>query len=118
MTLKPLTYEEGRILGFMSVDGHFQPNQEDLEILQRLDVNHLAEVGGHHPYIRNAPDIICRNPRCEFNQRRTYFDTVLLLPPFPVNGEDEFWYEFQGACMTFCFGLCRFCGTVIVFNVA
>jgi len=118
MALEPLTYEQARILGFMSADGYFQPNDEDREILQQLDVNNLIEICGRHDHIVNAPDVICRNPACEFCGRRVYFDSIAMVPPIPIDGDDEFWHEFQGGDVTFCFGLCRYCGTVIAFNVA
>lgn len=118
MALTPLTYEQARILGFMAADAHFQPNDDDRDILNQLDINNLVQVGGFHPRIPNAPDTICHNPKCEFNERRVYFDAIVLMPPIPINDDDDYWYEFQGAHMTFCFGLCRYCGTVIVFNVA
>ena len=117
MALKPLSYEEARILGFMSADAYFQPNDDDREILDQLDVNNLVEVGGFHPQIPNAGDIFCHNPKCEFHERRVYFDAIVLLPPLPINGDDEFWHQFQGGGVTFCFGFCRYCGTVIAFNV-
>jgi hypothetical protein len=118
MRLKPLTYQQARILSFMASDGHFQPNAEDKKILRRLDVSNLIEIGGRHDHIVNAPDVICRNPSCEFSGCRVYFDVIALVPPIPINDEDDFWYEFQGGGVTFCFGLCRYCGTVIAFNVA
>ena len=115
--IEPFTYEEARILGFFAADAHFQPNDADNAILDALDINHLAKVGGYHPHITNVPDLVCKNPDCECNGSKLYFDLLLRLPPIPIRGDDEFWYEFQGAHMSFCFGLCRCCGTVIAFNV-
>ncbi|WP_442485608.1 hypothetical protein [Aeoliella sp. SH292] len=118
LRLEPLTYEQARILGFRRTNGYFQPNDEDREILSQLDVKHLIELGGRHDYIVNAPDVICRNPKCQSYERRVYFDVIAMVPPIPVNNDDEFWYEFQGGDVTFCFGLCHYCGTIIAFNVA
>ncbi len=117
MTLAPLTYEQARILGFLAADAYFQPNEEDHKFLDQLDTDNLVKVGGFHPRIPNAPDVVCHNPTCEFYERRIYFDAIVLMPPISINGADDFWYEFQGAFMKFCFGLCRYCGTVIAFNV-
>jgi hypothetical protein len=117
MSLTPLTYEQARILGFLSTNGYFQPSKDDNKILDQLDTNNLVKVGGFHPRIPNAPDVVCHNPTCEFNGRRVYFDAIVLMPPISINGRDDFWCEFQGALMKFCFGLCRYCGTVITFNV-
>jgi hypothetical protein len=118
LRLEPLTYEQARILGFMSSNAYFQPSVEDQEILEQLDVNRLIEFGGPRRNIVNAGDVTCRNPACEFFGRRVHFDSVVLLPPIPINGEDGFWHEFQGGDVTFCFGFCCYCGTVIAFNVA
>jgi hypothetical protein len=113
----PLKYEEARILTFMTVDGYFQPSNKDGAVLDRLGRQNLISLGGRLP-IPNAGDVICRNDRCEFFNRRVYFRVVATVPPIPVNGSDEFWHEFQGGAVTFCFGLCQYCGTVIAFNVA
>lgn len=113
----PLTYEQARILGFLSSDGFFQPNRDDLAILDELDLDNLIRVGNRRNLITNAPDIICRNPTCEYHDCRIYFQTIALVPPIPVDGDDDFWYEFQCG-VTFCFGFCYHCGTIIAFNVA
>jgi len=118
LVLRPLSYEEARCLTFMREDGHFQPNASDLALLNQLDVNNLIGVGGRRSRISNAPDIYCRNPACEFHNKRTRFQFVAAVPPIPVIGSDEFWYEFQGGHVDFCFGFCYSCGTVIAFNVA
>ena len=118
LKLQPLTYDEARCLTFLRYDGHFQPNRTDLAILEKLDVNNLISFGGRRSHIPNAPDIHCRNPKCERRDQRTYFEFITSVPPIPVKGIDDFWYEFQGAYVNFCFGLCHYCGTVIGFNVA
>jgi hypothetical protein len=91
----------------MAADGYFQPNAEDRRVLEQLDVNNLIEIGGRHDHIVNAPDVICRNPACECFERRVYFDSITMVRPIPINGDDEFWYEFQSGDVVFCFGLCR-----------
>lgn len=118
LALRALSYEEARCLAFMRNDGYFQPNVGDNRVLDSLDRNHLINFGGRRNHIVNAPDIICRNLTCELHGQRTRFDFIADVPPIPVNGSDDFWYEFQGGYVDFCFVLCRYCGTIIAFNVA
>lgn len=118
LELRALTYEEARLLAFQREDGYFQSNSADRSLLKELDTKNLIALGGRRNYIENAPDIICRNPRCDCNGRRTHFHFLASVPPIPVQNQDEFWYEFQGAYVDFCFVLCSRCGTVITFNVA
>ncbi|TWT39457.1 hypothetical protein [Blastopirellula retiformator] len=118
LDLVPLAYEEARILGFLRSDGYFQPNAEDNQILDDLDINHLISCGGGLRHVDNSGPIVCRNPACDQHNLTTAFQPIAMIPPIPVNGEEEFWYEYQGAYMDFCFVLCEFCGTVITFNVA
>ena len=118
LALKALTYQEARCLTFMREDGFFQPNRADLKILNKLDVNNLIKLGGRRNHISNAPIIQCHNPKCDQHNKETVFQFVAMVPPIPVSGEDDFWYEFQGAHVDFCFGLCYYCGTIIAFNGA
>jgi hypothetical protein len=111
-----LEYEEARILAFAG--GFFQPSKADVEILDRLDCNNLILIGGGQQYIPNAGDVICGNKGYKFFNRRVRFDVIAAIPPIPISGSEAFWHEFQGADCTFYFGLCRYCGTVIAFNVA
>ena len=113
----PLCYEEARILAFD--DGYFQPNADDMAILRELEREHsLILIGGHRRLPVNAGDIICRNRECQFFNRRVWLDVVASIPPVEINGATDFWYEYEGACMEFYFGLCRYCKTVIAFNVS
>jgi hypothetical protein len=118
LNLIPLTYEQARILAFQLGDSYFRPNKEDKAILKELDEGNLIRIGGRRDYIANSGDIICRNKGCEYYKSRAYFRMIAMLPPISVNGDDEFWYEFQGGGCYFCFGFCLHCGTVIAFNVA
>jgi hypothetical protein len=113
----PLRYEEARIVSFAG--GYFQPNAEDRAILDELNREHdLILIGGHRRLPLNAGDVICRNRRCEFANRRVWLDVIASLPPVAVRGSDDFWHEYQGGYVEFYFGLCRYCRTVIAFNVA
>ncbi len=75
-------------------------------------------IGGCDQLPVNAGDVICRNPECKFFNRRVWLDLVASIPPVPINGAEDFWYEYEGGDMEFYFGLCRYCKTVIAFNVA
>jgi hypothetical protein len=113
----PLRYEEARIISFAG--GHFQPNAEDWSILDDLNREHdLILIGGRRRLPVNAGDVICRNPECEFFERRVWVDVIASVPPVAVNGTDEFWHEYQGGDVEFYFCLCRYCTTLIAFNVA
>lgn len=118
LAIEALTYEEARCLTFMREDGYFQPNTSDLKILKRLGLNSVITFGGRRNYIENAPKICCRNPTCQQHGEPTYFKLIATVPPIAVNGQDDFWYEFQGGGVDFCFGICHYCGTIIGFNVA
>ncbi len=130
-TLIPLEYEEARIIGFMAAEHYFSPNAEDWAIIQRLDFethqrkreiigsyDNIVGVGGLQIRVRDAEDFICRNGQCKLFGRRIGLDVIASIPPIPVSGSDEFWYEFRGADMRFFFGLCPHCGTVIASNQA
>ena len=116
--LEPFAYEEARILGFMNADAFFQPNESDRMILNHLDTANLISIGGYHPHIWDSMNTTCHNPQCQFFNERVNFETIALLPPISVCGDDVFWYEFQGAYMKFCFGLCRYCGAVFGTNIS
>ena len=75
-------------------------------------------VGGDRDLHDNAGTIICHNPACRFHQRPIDLRLIATIPPVPVNGASEFWHEYEGGHMEFCFGLCPGCLTVIAFNVA
>ncbi len=114
--LLPLTYEQARAL---ALPGYLQPNADDLAILRELEREHrLILIGGYDQLPINAGDVICRNPECKFFNRRVWLDLVASIPPVPINGAEDFWYEYEGGDMEFYFGLCRYCKTVIAFNVA
>jgi hypothetical protein len=113
----PLRYEEARILEFAG--GYFQPNDDDSAILKELERDHaLILIGGHRRPPVNAGDVICRNPKCQFLGRRVWVDQIASIPPVPVNGVTDFWFEYNSADVEFYFWLCRYCGTIISFNVA
>jgi hypothetical protein len=113
----PLTYEEARAVDFRG--GYFEPNADDAAILNRLNHEHpMISIGGYRRLPANAGDVLCQNRECEFFGRRVWTKTIASVPPVPVNGSDEFWYEYQGGYLEFCFCLCHYCNSVIAFNVA
>jgi hypothetical protein len=113
----PLRYEEARILAFAS--SYFQPNAEDRAVLDDLNREHpVILIGGDSRLPVNAGDVICRNRECQFFGRRVWLDIIATIPPVPINGVTEFWYEYEGGDLEFIFGFCRYCRTIIAFNVA
>lgn len=76
----PLSYEEARVLAFAGA--YFQPNADDRAILNALTREHpLVLIGGGRRLPLNAGDVICRNPECEFFNRRVWFDVIAAIPP-------------------------------------
>ena len=117
--LVPLTYEEDRVVVYRRCGGHFQPDDRDRAILENLDQPHdMIPIGGRRPLRVNSGEVICRNPACKSYEQRAWFDLIAEISPVPVGGKDDFWYEYQGGYVWFCFGICRQCGTIIAFNVA
>jgi hypothetical protein len=113
----PLTYEEARILAFAG--GCYQSNAEDSVILGRVDYNNFTSIGGRprrHRHPNRPARPICRNPECKWFNRGALTDSIAIIPTIPVNGSNEFWYEYRGG-PDFHFDLCWGCGTVIAFNV-
>jgi hypothetical protein len=113
----PLRYEEARILA--CAGGYFQPNADDVAILDELNREHpLVLLGGDAPLPVNTGDVICRNRACRSFNRRVWVDVIARIPPVPINGAAGFWHEYEGGYLEFIFCLCRDCGTIIAFNVA
>ena len=116
LELVPLNYEQARVIAYRYYDAYFAPDEADGEILRQLNYPFHIMIGGRRPYIINSGDIICHNPECQYHQRRVWFKCLAMIPPIPVNGDTSFWYEFEGG-VSFCFGMCYCCGTMIAFNV-
>ncbi|QDU53842.1 hypothetical protein [Aeoliella mucimassa] len=116
LALEPLSYEQARIMTFMEYNGYFQAEGDDKQLRNDLHDPFYLPFGGQRGSIPNAGDVICRNPECEFHDRSVHFQCLTMVPPIPVAGDTSFWYEYEGD-VAFCFGLCYYCGTVIVFNV-
>jgi hypothetical protein len=115
--LIPLSYEEARAIEFAG--GYFQPNDADRALLAGLNTPHpMIRIGGFRSLPRNAGAVICRNRECRLFGREIYLQLIASIPPVPVGGTDDFWHEYQGGDVEFCFGLCPSCGTIIGFNVA
>ncbi len=125
--LIPFTYEQERAL--LQLQFGFHPvNAQDLKALDALDYNDMIQIGPN-PTIGNGNegDIFCRNPRCGRYRKRIAFQPVATVPPIPVGGTSEFWYEYDARVaaphvidrpLEFLFGLCPHCGTIIATNRA
>lgn len=57
---------------------------------------------------------MCRDPECQFFNRRVWLEVVASIPPVPINGAEDFWHEYEGGDMEFYLGLCRYCRTAIL----
>ena len=112
MKLRPYSYEEARYLTFMREDGHFQPNNTDQKISRSLG-NDWINIGGRYNALTST---VCRNPNCDKQGSPSYFRYLATVNPIPVNGKEDFWYEFEGSFVDFHFLACYFCNTIITFN--
>lgn len=83
-----------------------------------VDRGQLIAIGGPTGPIVNAGPITCRNSGCSGFGEPAAFRQIASVPPLAIDGEDDFWYEFQGGWMAFYFGLCERCGTIITSNTS
>lgn len=73
----------------------------------------VATLGGSLEEGANEP---CRNPLCVTVGSSDQCDLLATIPPIPVEGHDDIWWEFEGAYMFFHFWYCRGCDTIITNN--
>ena len=73
----------------------------------------IATVGGTVEYGEDEP---CRNPDCPNFESSAQCELLATIPPLPIEGEDDIWWEFEGACMFFFFWQCKGCSTIITAN--
>lgn len=71
-------------------------------------------IGGAET-LDHTPDS-CQNPNCELYQKPGRGRLLASVPPIPIPGHDEIWWEFDGAYMLFYFWLCDECNTIITSN--
>lgn len=116
----PLTYEEIRV---RALHRHPSGHHGSFPLLDPDDHALWTSLGGDRPICfggpthQNVTSFICRNPACKSFESLVELELIVSLPPFPIVGESEFWHEFEGAYMEFCFALCPDCRTIIAFNV-
>jgi len=115
--IEPLTDEQARLLALLAVEGRLQPNV-DRSVFDGLDLRNLIQLGGKNRFLRNAPSIVCRNQECSNFSQAVNSSVIATVPPIMVDGQDDFWYEFQGGDVEFCFLLGHCCGSIIAFNAA
>ncbi len=114
--LVELTYEEARLLFFLDVDNHFQPQGPDRELFAKLDTDNLIRIGGSPLSCQGEVHFDCRHPKCSWRGRSNRIDLFAIVPTFSNHVDPDLWHEYQGA--EFCFGLCQGCGSVIGVNRA
>jgi hypothetical protein len=73
----------------------------------------VATFGGTVEYGTDEP---CMNPKCPHHGSASNCDLLATIPPIEIEGHDDIWWEFQGACMFFHFWYCRGCDTIIAAN--
>lgn len=73
----------------------------------------IATLGGTLRDDQNEP---CMNSQCPAYKSASQCELLATIPPIPVEGHDDIWWEFQGAYMFFHFWYCRGCDTIITSN--
>ena len=73
----------------------------------------IATLGGKLDSIQDEP---CMNPTCSSFKSADQCELLATIPPIPIKGHEEIWWEFEGAYMFFHFWYCRGCHTIITNN--
>lgn len=60
----------------------------------------------------------CLNPECSNYGSNEACELLASVPPAPIEGHEDIWWEFEGAYMLFYFCVCHGCGGIITFNWA
>jgi len=58
----------------------------------------------------------CENPNCANYHKEPDVELIACVPPFPIPGKEDLWYEFEGAYLLFYFWYCNGCSTIIASN--
>lgn len=58
----------------------------------------------------------CQNGDCPNYRGKPDVDLLASIPPKPIPGHKDVWWEFEGAYMLFYFWLCRGCGSILTSN--
>jgi hypothetical protein len=58
----------------------------------------------------------CENKDCRNYRADPDVDLIASIPPKPIPGHKDIWWEFEGAYMLFYFWLCRGCKTILTCN--
>lgn len=110
----PLTYEEYRMT-LMAADPNWELNPGDLRLWKKLGGNHVLRLGPA-PHV-NDGEQTCRNKECRLHRIPFHMESLISIPPFPINGSTQCWEEYDDVTLVFRFGLCPACRQVIAFNV-
>ena len=60
----------------------------------------------------------CQNSRCPMYRAKPQVDLIASIPPVPIPGHKDIWWEFEGGYLLFYFWLCRGCQAIITSNRA
>lgn len=107
----PLSYEEVRM---RALEVHHSNIDFDTEDQKRWEI-----IGGNDAICfdkQNTIPLTCHNPNCVSHNANVEFEKITEIAPIDINGKTDFWYEFEGAFITFCFALCPDCRTIFAFN--
>lgn len=73
----------------------------------------VATLGGTLDPGQDEP---CRNPSCPNFGSPSQCELVASIPPIPIEGHDDIWWEYEGGYLFFHFWYCRGCDTIITAN--
>jgi hypothetical protein len=73
----------------------------------------IATLGGR---LDSAQDEPCMNQSCSSFKLADRCELLATIPPIPIEGRQDIWWEFEGAYMFFHFWYCRGCHTIITNN--
>jgi hypothetical protein len=81
----------------------------DDEVLSFTDFTIGGELEEHEKFG-------CLNPECKSFGKHDDCELIASIPPIPIDGEDEIWWEFEGAYVFFQFCYCRTCDSILTYN--
>ena len=113
----PLTYAETRMRVMSERDDVCDLSAADEELRENMGGSQAMLFGGQ-AHANLGDEWVCHNPDCSIGKNQGTFaiEPLISIPPIPVQGKTDFWYEFEGS-VDFCFFLCPECRAICATNV-
>ena len=110
-SVRELSYEEKRMRALHNHEANDGQNEEDKLLWEKLGGNTPHLFGGKAAF--NQESVSCLNSKCNHKKPVELFFTLV---PFKINGNSEFWEEWDSEFIDICFYICRSCKNIIVRN--